>query len=378
MQTEANAVAAGASDGPVSDADLAAELRALREGDAKGKDAGDTAGKKPDAAAAKKPADTEDEDGDEETEAEDGAEAKDDDEDDESEGDEDGKAKEPEVKLDDDTKKRLAAIQHREKKHNEKVAADQAKFDALRKEWEPKLEAAAKFDALKGKGIAGLLEAAEHFGITGDDFEHAARALYARSPAAAKDPKTRAAAEETTWKRTMEQRVAAAEQEAAAAKKQLAERDQQAKIQARVDEYLGGIEKHAKTPPKEGQPDAAPLVRKLVETAPAKARALFHHVAIELLDATGAPASAADVVAELEKRRRADLAEMGIDPAAVLGGGAAAKGGDTVEKKKPSKTLGNAGAGTAAAQPKPKTGRELDAEVEAELRALRRSGSVSS
>lgn len=376
MQTEANAGgAAGASDGPVSDADLAAELRALREG--AGKDGGEAAKKPEAAAAAKKPAAGEgDEDEDGGSDVEEEAESKTED-DDAGDEDEDGK-KEPEVKLDDETKKRLAAVQHREKKHNERVAADTAKFEALRKEWEPKFEAAQKFEALKGKGIAGLLEAADHFGVKGDDFEHAARALYARSPAAAKDPKTRAAAEDVTWRRTMEQRVAAAEEKAAAAEKQLVERDQQAKVQARVDAYLGGIEKHAKTAPKEGQADPAPLVRKLVETAPAKARALFHQVAVELLDATGATPSAADVVAEVEKRRRADLAEMGIDPAAVLGAAAAAKDGATVEKKKPSKTLGNAGAGTAAAQPKPKTGRELDAEVEAELRALRRSGSVSS
>ena len=375
MQTEANAGGtAGASDGPVSDADLAAELRALREGD--GKDGGAAAAKKPgEDAAAKKPAAGEDDDEDGEAEAE-GKDDDDEDDDEEDGGDDEASGKEPE--LDDATKKRIAAVQHREKRHNEKVAADTAKFEALRKEWEPKFEAAQKYEARKGTGIRGLLEVVDHFGIAGDDFEHAARALYARSPAAAKDPKTRAAAEDVTWKRSMEQRVEAAEKEAAAAKQQLADRDQQAKTQARVDAYLGGIEKHAKTPLKEGQADAAPLVRKLVETAPAKARALFHQVAVELLDATGATPSPADVVAEVEKRRRADLAEMGIDPATVLGGAAAAKDAATVEKKKPSKTLGNAGAATAAAQPKPKTGRELDAEVEAELRALRRSGSVSS
>lgn len=330
--------------GPVSDGDLVAELRAMRSTKpAAEPKAAEAPPAEPATEAAPEPA----------------------------EGDEAPATPEPEkaaekpteVELDPETTKRLAALQHQERRHKERLAADQAKLEALQKEWQPKLEEAARFAELKGKGLRGFVELAEAFGLAGDDLEHAARALYARSPAAAKHPATRAAAEATVREREMEARVAAAERRAAEVERRFTESQQQAQHQAALNGYLSEIEKAAKTAD-------APLARRLTESAPAEARLLFNQVAVDLLDELGEAPDAAAVVAEVEKRQRAQLQKFGIDPMLALG----ATGKTEAPAKKASKTLGNTPAGASVStRPTPKTVRELDQEVELELRALRSS-----
>lgn len=296
-----------------------------------------------------------------------------------------------EVPLDDAAKKKLEAEQLRDRKHREQLARDRAEVDAAKKKLEaretelaPKIAAGDRFEAAKAKGLRGLVELAEDFGLAPDDYEAAAQLLYARSPAAAKNPKTRPAAEAAQAKRELEQRVAAAEKRAADVEKKLEERDarekesqERAKLQAEVDTYLGGIEKAGTAPLAAGQTDAAPLMRKFLTSAPARARALIQQTAFDLLEegAEEAPTPAA-VLAEAEKRRRADLAEQGIDPDVLLAGGSASKDGATVDKKKPSPTLRNGGGGGVTPAKRPLTGKELDADIIAGLRGLRSSGSV--
>ena len=84
--------------------------------------------------------------------------------------------------------------------------------------------------------------------------------------------------------------------------------------------------------------EAAPVVNKLLAKNPAKTREKLFAIADELGRALGAPPEYGDVIAEMEKRERADLEDRGVDLGVYLGATAA-------PPAKPSKTLGRAGGG---------------------------------
>ncbi len=278
-----------------------------------------------------------------------------------------------EVPLDDRAKARLAAEQARDRKHKESVTKDRADIDAakakLEAEWKPRVEKAEAFEALRGGGVQALLKAAELLELTEDDYAAAAPAVWALSPKGKADPKAKAAAAGTLRDHSLESRFAKLEARNKALEDQIAERELAATHAASRDRYLGGVAQAL-----EAATDA-PLVKKLAAKAPGKAKELMLAAAVELLDEDGVIPAAPAVLARAETKRRAFLADEGIEPEALI---APAKAAAVVDPKKPAKTLANeGGTGTTPPPAKPLTGKALDAQVLEGLRNLRKSGSVT-
>ncbi len=240
-------------------------------------------------------------------------------------------AKEP--ALDAAATHRLAAAQKEERRRKEAATAERAAIkaeaDKARAEIEEQrasvaaqAKAAKDFEALRERARSSpraALEMLRSFGYDGDAFESIARAAWAETAEGKKHPANRAAAEQTMAQREATDAIAEAKREAAEAREEakairklIEERDAATANERMVNDYLDGVQKAA---------DAAdaPLVRQWAAKAPAKVRQQFHAVARELsAEIDGDAPDPAAVVAEVERRRRAELEEMGFDPAALL------------------------------------------------------------
>lgn len=277
--------------------------------------------------------------------------------------DEPVKEPEPEPEPDPATARSLAMIAKADERARKKLAEERNAQAAKLKEEREALEreraevAAARkaldaFEKIKARARYEPDAVLAELGLSDEDMEHAAKAAWARSKAGASDPKQRDAVARSAQQRERDDRIAAAEKRAEAAEKRaeeafkrIEEREQAARTEVAVNNYLD-------TASKAITPTAAPLVAKWAEKSPAKVRQVMHAVAVELAEANDEPPSPADLVAEVERRRRADLEDSGIDIAAILG----------APKKPtppgPSRTLERGGGG--ASTPKPKlAGAEL-------------------
>lgn len=217
------------------------------------------------------------------------------------------------AKADPDLQKRLDVVQKAEKRAREAVAAERATFakereafEVERKEWKERLD---RFDSLAKRAKYDLASVALELGLTEDDFEPQARDLYAKSKKGAADPKNRAAAAQSAREREQADRIAQLEAKFEARDKADAEREQQASVQRGVSAFVEGAVKAVG--------DDAPLVKALLAKNPAKARQTIGQAALYLLDQTGETPEFGDVIAEIEKFRRAELEELGIDPSVV-------------------------------------------------------------
>lgn len=261
--------------------------------------------------------------------------------------------------LDPATAKLMAASQREEKRRREAIASERAalkaahekalgELEAQRREIEEHRKSLDEFRGLRERAKYAPDAVLEALGLSAEDFEPAARALYARSPAAANDPKAKATAQammrerETAGsiselRKEIEAERKAWREETAALKKEISDRERTAEAQKAVDEYLGNVQKSV-------SPDDAPLVARWAEKSPAKVRQAFHAVALDLLEANdGAVPEPAEVVAEVERRRRADLEDSGFDVASILSPTKA-----KASSGSPPKTLARAGASPAA------------------------------
>jgi len=214
--------------------------------------------------------------------------------------------------LEDDAKpepKRLAAIQKYEKRVRAELDAERVAVrrerDEMRAEMaaqRAKLEkferavAAAKYDP------AGLLA---ELGYGDDDWEPASQSLYARSKAAAADPKWKAQSEQVQRQREQNERMAAMQRRLDALEEERKTERAQAETQREIDRYLDGVARVVA--------DDAPLMKRLLAKNPDKARLLFFEAARELAQKTGEAPTAKATIAAAERARRHMLEELDID-----------------------------------------------------------------
>lgn len=274
-----------------------------------------------------------------------------------------------EVELSAAQKAKLKGLQRAEMKQKAELAKERTEVEKQRGEvdrivakWQPKIEQFEKLTARVKYDAAGVLEA---LGLTADDFEPVARELYARSKAGEKNPKHREAALATQRDREKDARIAELEKFVKEIKEGNAEKEQTAEVETRVAAYLGKVEKVAKNPKVD-----APLVRKMLETKPDKARARLYATANRLADEMGGLPDMADVVEALEAERLEELEEIGIDPATILAG-KPEKPAPAANGKKPARTLrpGGGGAATPPARQRPQSRDALFEEIADELEA---------
>lgn len=229
---------------------------------------------------------------------------------------EEKKPAEPEVKKDEKPSidEVLAAKQkEREERRAKDVLAQREKehkeeLERLRSEYEPK---AQQFEKLKSLPVRErLAAAAEALGITREEFGLHARVLFSLSPEGQKDPKTKEAAEREVRLRERDQALEETRREVQELKQQLSQREQQVEIQRNVNAYIDSVVKAATA--------ETPVVQRWLEKNPAAARTRLHEVAADLAQRLGEAPDATDVVRYLEKIRRQELEELGIDPDAAL------------------------------------------------------------
>lgn len=283
---------------------------------------------------------------------------------------EDEKPEAEEGKGDPDLQKRLAIVAKHEKRAKEREAKAKAEIEAERaavrkerSEIDREIQAArAEIEAFKQArerakyDPAGVLRA---LGLSEDDLGPAARQLWAHSKEQSADPKNREAAARLMKEREAEDRISKLERELAEERKAREAEKSRAQTESRVNEYLTGITKAVSA-------EDHPLAARAVEKSPERARMRFAAIAHELSERDGDLPDADDVLAEYEKRRRAELEEDGVDVAAMLKRKPAAK-------RDESRTLGaDVGSQTApkASNGVKKSHAEKRAELEAELRAM--------
>ena len=167
--------------------------------------------------------------------------------------------------------------------------------------------------------------------------EDAAKQVYLYA-AGSKDPKARAAAQRLQREREQSDDVGKLRRELEELKSARATEQQETSRRQVVEQFTEALVTAAKGEAKE----AAPVVNKLLAKNPAKTREKLFAIADELGRALGAPPEYGDVIAEMEKRERADLEDRGVDLGVYLG---VYLGATAAPPAKPSKTLGRAGGG---------------------------------
>ena len=286
-------------------------------------------------------------------------------------------AKKPESDEDDDTsdkpkaedvkdeptdaegEKRRAMLAKTEKKQRETLARERAdakaelasEVERVKAQLAPRYAAAEKFEAAAKRAKHDPVSALRSLGLTEEDFEHASRQLYYASPAAAKDPKNRVIAEQSLKERESATRQDVLEAKLAAMEAKEQAREQAAQLEQQKTRYVDEIAK--------GIPDDAPLLKKLHEKSPAKARAAMWSTAEKLYAETGEMPDADDVGAAYEKQRRAELEDLGIDVEAIIKAKPSTAAA-VADPAKPAKTLSTTnGSAVRAPQEKKKTREEL-------------------
>lgn len=241
------------------------------------------------------------------------------------------------VKPDPEQEKRLAAVQKAEKRAKEAVARDREAFEVERRSWAPKLEAfeaeRAQFETLRGRAKYDPVAVLLHLGLTVDDLEPAAKSIYAHSKAAAADPKLKDAAQRAMREREHADVLTQTRRELAEVKQQMQERDQREVTQRNVTVYLEHVVKAAG--------DETPLVQRMLTKNVVATRQRLHQVAVSLADQTGEAPDPIDVVRALERARRDELDELGIDIDSAIKAPPKKTNPVAGEKKAAAKTLGN-------------------------------------
>lgn len=308
-----------------SDAEQVAAIAAMREGAAGA--AGATTEQKPPAAKAKAaPAvDEDDEDLDDDLGDEDDDEDDEDDDDleeiagepDDDEDEDDDGADDEAPKIDD---KNLSSVKKAERRARKLVADASAQLAAVHRERETlraDLDEVKKFRSLRDRvrhvGLGPLIDMLiTENALTPADYELAARDLYARTEAGAKDPKTRELVAE-------KRRQIELADEMAAIKADLKKRDEaQATQQAEEASRREGAVYLARAAKRVS--DATPLAqRELAKGSKTRPRALaaLAGIAVELTTPDGGLPSTTKVLRVYEKRRRAELEALGVDVDAI-------------------------------------------------------------
>lgn len=269
------------------------------------------------------------------------------------------------------TERSLRQVEQARKKSLDEITAGKAELEVqraeiarLRKEAEGKV---GSIGELKKLSPTALLEALDHF--TEDDHDILSRAAYARTKAGKTDPRAQAAAQEAT--RAQGSRAAVAE--VAQLKATIAELEAKVSGEFTRRDHASFAEKWLGETTKAIPTDTPTFIAKLHANEPETARRELLAIGQELEKANdGEPPTHAEVIAEFEKRKRASLKSMGLDPDALL---APPKPAAPAAAAKPAgaRTLDVAAANVTRPANAPKTRDERRDAAVARIRAERRT-----
>jgi hypothetical protein len=243
------------------------------------------------------------------------------------------------VEVDAESSKRLATIQAAEKRSREKIAKEREQLAAdrasIEKERQELAAARSEIEAYRAARERAKLDPVAYLKAAGvDDLEYAARQAYATAKAGT-DPQSREAAARMMREREHETELQATKRRLEELEQRLSARDQQAQFESHKNTYI----EHAV----KAIGDDAPITKALAAKNPAKVRAALWATTEHLIaENDGDVPDFEDVITTYERARRAELDELGIDPATLTAAPAAKKQNDQpADKKHPAKTLGN-------------------------------------
>lgn len=214
------------------------------------------------------------------------------------------------LKSDDpETQKRLDAVRRAEKRMREKASQRDAEFEARQKEWQAKVDRVAEIETLAKRAKYDPAAVLRAFGLTDDDMEIAAHAIFAESPAAQKDPNRKAAAQSRLREREKEDKLSATEKRLQELEQRLETQAAQQRAQAEAAAY---IEQLNATSAK--YPLVAHLLKVDTNDTHDQLVATYNALQGQLKRAP----KPAEVIAAYDKRERARLQRLGIDPAAIV------------------------------------------------------------
>ncbi len=252
-----------------------------------------------------------------------------------------------EDQVDEKTAKGLAAIDRRAKQFREEQAAERAKLEIDRAEL-ARLKAeidgrGGSIDELRRRAKLDPVTVLAELGIESEDeWEAVGRGAYPRTKAGKTDPRAQPAVAQTARERQLAQELADLKKTTSELAESMRTRDAQAQAQAFVSSYLDSAVKAI--------PAAPTLIGKLHAKSPEKARQalleLGRTMERQAMAADGTakydPAytpSHAELIAQYEKNRRAELEEQGVDVDALLAVAPAKPAPAPAETKKPAATL---------------------------------------
>lgn len=271
-------------------------------------------------------------------------------------------AAEPEPEKEPDTDKRLEAIRQAEKRAKDAVAREREQLAQEQAQWKASVEEAKEYAALKERAKYDPGGVLAKLGLGDDDWEVAARDIYLRSPKAQTTPGMREQAQQTLKSRQHTDELSQIRAELQELKAERAKEQQQRATEESYNTYLGEVTKEIG--------DSTPIVKNLLANNPTKARAQLRAAADQLSAELGEVPEPAEVAKRLEKIRRAELAEAGVDVAAMFAAKKTKPESQPADEKTTAKTLSD-DVRTTTTPPKsePKTIEELDAEILRELQS---------
>jgi hypothetical protein len=202
--------------------------------------------------------------------------------------------------------KGLDAVRKAEKRHREKMDADRAEFAAEKQKHAAAIEKVAEFEAAAKRVKYDPAPVLKLLGVTEDDFELLAHAIYAESKAGAADPKRKEAAAQRLRDREKDDKLTATEKRMADLEAKLERQAQETTQREQTAQYVQQVTGAAKS--------KFPLVAKLLELDPQDASDGLAAAYDRLVKASGKEPTPAAVVAELDRKERTRLKKLGIDP----------------------------------------------------------------
>jgi hypothetical protein len=224
-------------------------------------------------------------------------------EDSDEDTDEDGEV--VEAAADPKAAKGLDAVRKAEKRHREKMDADRAEFAAERQKHAAAIEKVAEFEAAAKRVKYDPAAVLKLLGVTEDDFELAAHAIYAESKAGAADPKRKEVAAQRLRDREKDDKLTATEKRMADLEAKLEKQAQEVTQREEAARYVQQVNSAAQ---------ASPLVAKMMELDPQEATEGLSNAYDRLRKASGKEPTPAAIVAEMDRKERTRLKKLGIDP----------------------------------------------------------------
>lgn len=224
--------------------------------------------------------------------------------DDEESLDEDETSDDPKVA------KGLDQVRRAEKRMRQKLDEERQAFANERKQHEQALAELTEFQKLKTRAKFDAPAVLRALGLNEDDFELAAHSIYAESKAGAADPQRKAAAQARLREREKEEKLSATEKRIADLEAKLEQQKQEARVQAEAARYSAEVESVATA--------KFPLVAKLLKTDPGETTDALVSTYNRLRETLKRAPKPNEVVAAYDKRERARLQKLGIDPSTIV------------------------------------------------------------